>query len=119
MTKKNPLTAEAVAAAAAVVGLVEPTSDTSQEVIDLVDPDGAEHRQDVPAEDTGEVQYTLDPQMVQQAMQNKNARLIAMMVNENAMLEVALEQERRAHGESRAKLAALQQAFGAAVETHD
>lgn len=79
---------------------------TKTHAVDAVNP-GSAHKQDVPAEEQ-EVQYQLDPQMVQQAIMNTNARLIATMVNNNAMMEVALEQERRAHGETRAKLAALQ-----------
>ena len=81
------------------------------------EPDGAEHREDVGVEDAHQVQYTLDPQMVQQAMQNRNARLIAMMVNENAMMEVALDQERAANGELRAKMRAMQEAFGVPTDT--
>lgn len=96
---------------------------TADVAVDTVNPGpaegGAEHTESISAEggveDTGQVQYTLDPQMVQQAMQNRNARLIAMMVNENAMMEVALEQERTANGELRAKMRAMQDAFG--VET--
>jgi len=79
---------------------------TASEAVDAVNP-GSEHRQNVDAEPE-EIQYQLDPNMVQQAIMNTNARLIATMVNNNAMMEVALEQERRAHGETRAKLAALQ-----------
>ena len=79
---------------------------TASHAVDAVNP-GSAHKEDIPAE-AQEVQYQLDPQMVQQAIMNTNARLIATMVNNNAMMEVALEQERRAHGETRAKLAALQ-----------
>lgn len=84
---------------------------------DTTPPSGAEHRQDVGVEDAHQVQYTLDPQMVQQAMQNRNARLIAMMVNENAMMEVALEQERAANNELRAKMRAMKEAFGVSTGT--
>jgi len=49
----------------------------------------------------------IDPQELAQATQNKNARLIAMMVHENAMLEVALEQERRARQDAENKYGAL------------
>lgn len=91
---------------------MELRKDTEAVAVDAVNP-GSGHRENVPADEPEEVQYQLDPQMVAQASANKHARLIAMMVNENAMLEVALEQERRAHGETRAKLAALQQAFTA------
>lgn len=57
------------------------------------------------AVDHEEVQ--IDPQLLAQATQNKNARLIAMMVHENAMFEVALEQERRARKDAEAKYEAL------------
>lgn len=56
--------------------------------------------------DRDEIQ--IDPQLLAQAVQNKNARLIAMMVHENAMFEVALEQERRARQDAEAKYEALQ-----------
>jgi len=55
--------------------------------------------------DRDEIQ--IDPQLLAQAVQNKNARLIAMMVHENAMFEVALEQERRARQDAEAKYEAL------------
>lgn len=58
-------------------------------------------------------QISIDPQMLQQMIMTKNARLIATMVHENAVLEVALEQERRNSGEWQAKYAALQAAFNA------
>lgn len=61
--------------------------------------------------DSDEIQ--IDPQMLQQATQMKNARLIATMVHENAMLEVALEQERRSSADWRSKYYALQAAFNA------
>lgn len=83
--------------------------ETAAHAVDTVNPESpAQHSGSVDA-DPEMVEYRLDPQMIEQARQNKNARLIAMMVNENAMLEVALEQERRASGEARAKLQALQQ----------
>lgn len=91
---------------------------TEAEAFDTVNPvhttppSGSEHRESVQAEDPEEIQYQLDPMLVQQATQNKNARLIAMMVNENAMLEVALEQERRTSAELQAKMVAMRQAFG-------
>lgn len=88
----------------------EAVAETARLAVDAVNP-GASHETEVSAEPEA-AEYHLDPQMVQQATQNKNARLIAMMVNENAMLEVALEQERRAHAEARAKLQALQQVLG-------
>ena len=52
-------------------------------------------------------QIQIDPQLFQQAIQNKNARLIAMVVNEAAMLEVALEQSRRDGADWRNKYEAL------------
>jgi hypothetical protein len=62
----------------------------------------------VPQEQPEEIQIQIDPQMLQQAVMTKNARLIATMVHENALLEVALEQERRNSGEWQAKYYALQ-----------
>lgn len=96
----------------------QPTEDIAVDTVNPGDaPSGAQHQADVGVEDDQQVQYTLDPQMVQQAMQNRNARLIAMMVNENAMMEVALDQERAANGELRAKMRAMQEAFGVSSGT--
>ena len=60
-----------------------------------------------------QAEIQIDPQLLQQATAMRNARLIAMMVHENAMLEVALEQERRDKFEWKAKHDALKAAFGA------
>lgn len=106
MTKKTPVgaytrkpTAEEIAAEA-----------TAQHAVDTVNPAGTSASAHVPAA-TEEIQ--IDPQMLAQATQNKNARLIAMMVHENAMYEVALEQERRARQEAEAKYEALKAAYEA------
>lgn len=77
---------------------------TAAEAVDAVNPAGTSATARVSA-DAEEIQ--IDPQMLAQATQNKNARLIAMMVHENAMYEVALEQERRARQEAEAKYEAL------------
>lgn len=77
---------------------------TAAEAVDSVNPAGTSATAHVPAEGN-EIQ--IDPQMLAQATQNKNARLIAMMVHENAMYEVALEQERRGRQEAEAKYEAL------------
>jgi hypothetical protein len=54
------------------------------------------------------VQVNVDPAAVQRATQVKNARLIAAMVHESAMLEVAFEQERAGRLAAEARVAALE-----------
>lgn len=56
-------------------------------------------------------QIELNPELVAQFTQMKNARLIATMVHENAMLEVALEQSRRNEADWKAKHDALKSAL--------
>lgn len=58
-----------------------------------------------------DVQIQIDPELLARTVQMKNARLISMMVHENAVLEVALEQERRNSSEKDAKIEALQAAL--------
>lgn len=53
----------------------------------------------------------VDPAMLQQMVQNKNSRLISMMVNENALLEAALDQERKVSADWKAKYQALKQSL--------
>lgn len=57
------------------------------------------------------VEIQIDPAMLQQLVQNKNARLIAMMVNENALIEAALDQQRRISNDWQAKYEALKQSL--------
>ncbi len=87
------VSADQVAAAAA----------TASHAVDAVNPASATGDEELGAE------IQIDPQLLAQAVQMRNARLIASMVHENAMLEVALEQERRARMEAEAKAQALQQ----------
>jgi len=94
--------ARVVVDAAVGSGLVDPDQDVEP------DQDAATVRADAPADD-GQYAIQIDQAMLQQAVANKNARLIAVMVNETAMLEVALETERRTNGELRAQLRALEQ----------
>lgn len=82
----------------------EAVAATIAQAVDTVNP-GAEQ---VPE---GAVQVTIDAALLDQAKQMKNARLIASMVHENAVLEVALEQERRAHAETKAKYDGLKQSL--------
>lgn len=77
-------------------------AETASHAVDAVNPQQV-------AGSPGGVEIQIDPQRLQQAVQVKNARLIASMVHENAALEVALEQERAARLEAEAKVAALQQ----------
>jgi hypothetical protein len=67
-------------------------------VVDSVNPDQV-------VDDRGEI--VIDQNQLAQAVQMRNARLIASMVHESALLEVALEQERRARLEAEAKVKAL------------
>lgn len=83
---------------------VDQVAETVAAVVDSVNPGPQEVRAD-------QVQIQVDPQMLQQATQMKNARLIASLVHESAMLEVALEQSRREAGEWKAKHDALRQAL--------
>jgi hypothetical protein len=83
---------------------VEQVAATAAAVVDSVNPGVQQPRSD-------QVEIQVDPQMLQQATQMKNARLIASLVHESAMLEVALEQERRGRMEAEAKVAALQAAM--------
>lgn len=55
----------------------------------------------------------IDQQMLAQATAMKNARLIATMVHENAMLEVALEQSRTSEADWRSKYYAAKAALDA------
>lgn len=75
---------------------------TAAQAVDAVNPQQA-------ADQDAGIQIQIDPQRLAQAVQMKNARLIASMVHENAALEVALEQERGARLEAEAKVEALQQ----------
>jgi hypothetical protein len=81
--------------------------ETAAQAVNTVNPGqpASSHEAKVAAEESVEIQ--IDPQMLAQATQRKNANLIAMMVHENAMFEVALEQERRARQEAEAKYEAL------------
>lgn len=79
---------------------VDQVAETVAAVVDSVNPAPAPQRED-------QVQIQVDPQMLAQATQMKNARLIASLVHESAMLEVALEQSRRETGEWKAKHDAL------------
>ena len=83
---------------------VDHVAATTAAVVDSVNPGAPQSRPD-------QVEIQVDPQMLQQATQMKNARLIASLVHESAMLEVALEQARRETGEWKAKAAALQAAM--------
>lgn len=83
---------ENVVAQATTAGLTESGSPTG--------PDVVEHIQ-------------IDPQLLQQMIMTKNARLIATMVHENAVLEVALEQSRRNAAELQIKYDALKSAYDA------
>lgn len=83
---------------------VEQVAATAAAAVDSVNPGAQTPRSD-------QVEIQVDPQMLQQATQMKNARLIASLVHESAMLEVALEQSRRETGEWKAKAAALQAAM--------
>lgn len=86
---------------------VDQVAETVAAVVDSVNPGPPKH-EEVRAD---QVQIQVDPQMLQQATQMKNARLIASLVHESAMLEVALEQSRREAGEWKAKHDALRQAL--------
>lgn len=90
MSKKPTNAAEAASTAAVAVDTVNPGEKVTIQA----------------AEQGGEI--VIDQQMLQQAVQMRNARLIASMVHENAMLEVALEQERRARLDAESKVAALE-----------
>lgn len=84
---------------AAAAGLIDP---------DQAEGDAAEASAVADAKPLPDIEIQIDPEMLQRAVANRNARLIAVLVNENAMLEVALEQERRVTNELRTKIAALQ-----------
>lgn len=77
----------------------------------LVDPEQAEAAEARAVAEVENLPIQIDPQMLQQAVANKNARLIAVMVNETAMLEVALETERREKNELKAQVRALEAAL--------
>jgi hypothetical protein len=83
---------------------VDQVAATAAAVVDSVNPGAQQPRSD-------QIEIQVDPQMLQQATQMKNARLIASLVHESAMLEVALEQARRESGEWKAKHDALRQAL--------
>lgn len=84
---------------------VDQVAETVAAVVDSVNPGPQEQVR------ADQVQIQVDPQMLQQATQMKNARLIASLVHESAMLEVVLEQSRREAGEWKAKHDALRQAL--------
>jgi hypothetical protein len=58
-------------------------------------------------------QLRIDPAMVAETLQRKNAQLMSQLVYDNAVLETALETTQRENGELRAKNAGLREALGA------
>lgn len=99
MTSAKKVAAQAAKVAATAEEIAQQAA-TASHAVDAVNPAQAAPEQGI--------QIEIDPQMLQQAVQMKNARLIASMVHENAALEVALEQERRARLEAEAKVEALE-----------
>lgn len=88
--------------------------EVAQVAMDLAARAGVAESQEAPAAPPENTEIQIDPQMLDQAKQMRNARLIATMVHENAMLEVALEQTRRSEADWKSKYLALLAAFDAA-----
>jgi len=84
-------------------------SEVAQKAMDLAKRAGVADEDQPVQPDQENIQ--IDPNLLAQMTQAKNSRLISMMVHENAMLEVALEQERRNSSEWKIKHDALKAAF--------